>query len=133
MNSLIPFLRIYPWLAALCCLALTACDAGGGTLSFTPAALKDCGPADSAAVVEVHWDAGRAAPEDGVMLWVNRNGKSRYTGFVQGPPGKSWMKGAAAGSAATGPWAVPGMLVVMTDAHSGKVLAKKKIPATACD
>lgn len=133
MHSPHLFPRVRPWLATLTCLALAGCHPDASTLSFTPAALKDCGAADSAAVVEVHWDATRAEPADGVMLWVNRTGKSRYTGFVEGPPGKAWMKGAAGGSAATGPWAVPGMLVVVTDARSGEVLARKKIPAAACE
>ncbi len=133
MKSTTALHGIRPLLTVLCCLALTACHSSGSTLSFTPAALKDCGGADNAAVVEVHWDATRAAPTDGVMLWVNRKGKSRYTGFVEGPPGKAWMKGPVAGSALTGRWAVPGMLVVVTDAHSGAILAKRKIPAASCD
>lgn len=126
-------LRAPRMLAPLCALLLAACGTGETTLSFTPAALRDCGPDDSTAVIEVRWDASRAEPVDGVTLWVNPKGKPRFTGFVPEPPGKPWVKAGARGMEATGPWAIPGMLVTVTDSRSGTVLARKKIPAIACD
>lgn len=119
-------------LAALCISILGGCNPRLASVTFTPAALKDCGTSSTAGVVEVHWDATRAKPEDGVKLWIDGKGKPRYTGFVPSPPGKLWRKGGSIGSATTGPWMFAGTTVVVTDAKTERVLAKVKVPAAPC-
>lgn len=119
--------------AALFIALVAGCQSRDASVSFTPAALKNCDTNRAGSVVEVHWDARRATPADGVMIWISSTGKSRYTGFVPSPPGKLWMKGDVTGSASTGPWMFAGTTVVVTDAQTGRVLAKEKVPAAPCE
>lgn len=118
---------------ALCCIAALAGCRADASVTFTPAALKDCGANNAPGIVQVHWDASKARPKHGVKLWINNDPAPRRHGVFGGDPGTLWMQGAAIGSAATGNWAFPGTTIIVTDVGNDDVLATVKIPGAPCE
>lgn len=117
---------------ALCVAALTGCQSRSATVTFTPSALKDCGPNNAASAVEVHWDASQAKADHGVKLWVSKSAKPQRTGVFGGDPGTLWLQGADVGSSTTGVWMYAGTTITVTDAENGDTLATAKVPSAAC-
>lgn len=117
---------------ALAAIALAGCHSHHASVSFTPATLKDCGSASAPSVVEVHWDASKAAPKDGVKVWINNDPHPRRTGVFGGDPGTLWTQGGAIGSATSGNWMLPSTTIIVTDAKSDKELARVKVPSAPC-
>ena len=112
-------------LAAICMTALAGCHSSSTTVSFTPAALKDCSPnANPPAVIDVHWDASKANPKGGVVVRVTNDKTPVRTGVFGGAPGTPWTAGNASGSATTGEWVFAGTTFFVTEAASGDVLAR---------
>lgn len=111
---------------------LAGCRSNSASVTFTPAALKDCGSHNVASTVQVQWDASAANPENGVKLWINNDEYPRRNGVFGGDPGTLWMAGAATGTATTGDWAFPGTTIIVTDAVNDDILATVKIPSAPC-
>jgi len=120
-------------LAAFCVAALAGCHHRSASVTFTPAALKDCGSKNAPSVVEVHWDATQAAPKDGVKLWINNDPIPKRTGVFGGAPGTLWTHGGETGSATTGAWMYPGTTIIVTDAKNDDVLATVQVPKAPCN
>lgn len=119
-------------IAVLCTAALAGCHSRSASVTFTPAALKDCGAGNAPSVVEVHWDATKAKPKSGVKLWINNDPVPKRTGVFGGDPGTLWTSGGDTGAATTGAWMYPGTTVIVTDAKNDDVLATVKVPSAPC-
>ncbi len=118
-------------LVSLCIAALAGCHSRSATVTFTPAALKDCGANNVATTIEVNWDATQAKPKNGVKLSVS-NKKPERTGVFAGDPGTTWIYGAVTGSGITGAWVFPGTTIIVTDPDNDDVLASVQIPSAPC-
>lgn len=121
-------------IAAVCILAaaLAGCHSRTASVTFTPAALKNCGASNAPSTVEVHWDASKAKPKDGVKVWINNDPAPKRTGVFGGDPGTLWTSGGSVGSATTGNWMYPGTTIIVTDAKNDDVLATVKVPSAPC-
>lgn len=120
-------------LSALCMAALAGCHSTSATLTFTPAALKDCGDNKNAPVaIEVHWDATKAKLKRGVEVRVSNVKASVRSGVFGGAHGTQWTTGGNIGSATTGVWVFPGTTFYLTDPSNGDVLVIEKVPAAPC-
>ena len=106
-------------LVSLCIAALAGCHSRSATVTFTPAALKDCGANNV------------ATPKNGVKLSVS-NKKPERTGVFAGDPGTTWIYGAMTGSGITGAWVFPGTTIIVTDPDNDDVLASVQIPSAPC-
>ena len=120
-------------LSVLCVAALAGCHSNAATITFTPAALKDCGAGKNApSTIEVRWNATKAKLKQGVVVRVTNEKTPARTGVFGGTSGTSWVAGADAGSATTGAWVYPGTTFFLTDASDGDVLVTEKVPAAPC-
>ncbi len=117
---------------AALCLTLPGCHSGEASITITPAALKDCGSANTPSVVQVHWTVIDASPKTKVNIWISNEPTSGRMGIFGDTPGTLWVTRGGNGTATTGPWMFPGTSIVVTDAKSNDLLAMVKVPAAPC-
>ncbi len=121
----------FPILVVLSIALLVGCHSNSAKVTFSPAALKDCGANSSPSAIEVHWDATEANPKNGVKVWINTDPIPRRNGVFGGDPGTLWLAGDVIGSATTGNWVLPGTTFIVTD-MGDDILATVKVPSAPC-